>query len=98
MAKSTVQPAVLPLIAIVGRPNVGKSPLFNRLTGSRRAIVGDEPGITRGRIYGTAAWQGRVFSVVDTGGVVPDDEATIPSAIFQQARAAIDEAVLLLFV
>lgn len=87
-----------PLVAIVGRPNVGKSTLFNRLTGSRRAIVGDEPGITRDRIYGTAEWQGRVFSVVDTGGIVPDDEATIPSAIFQQARAAIDQAALLLFV
>jgi len=87
-----------PLVAIVGRPNVGKSTLFNRLTGSRRAIVGDEPGITRDRIYGTAEWQGRVFAVVDTGGMVPDDEATIPSAIFQQARAAIDEAALLLFV
>ncbi len=87
-----------PLVAIVGRPNVGKSTLFNRLTGSRRAIVGDEPGITRDRIYGTAEWQGRIFSVVDTGGIVPDDEATIPSAIFQQARAAIDQAALLLFV
>lgn len=87
-----------PLVAIVGRPNVGKSTLFNRLTGSRRSIVGDEPGITRDRIYGTAEWQGRVFSVVDTGGIVPDDEATIPSAIFQQAREAIDQAVLLLFV
>jgi GTP-binding protein len=87
-----------PLVAIVGRPNVGKSTLFNRLTGSRRSIVGDEPGITRDRIYGTAEWQGRLFSVVDTGGIVPDDEATIPAAIFQQARAAIDQAALLLFV
>ncbi len=87
-----------PLVVIVGRPNVGKSTLFNRLTGSRRAIVGDEPGITRDRIYGTAEWQGRVFSVVDTGGIVPDDEATIPSAIFRQARAAIDDAALLLFI
>jgi GTPase len=87
-----------PLVAIVGRPNVGKSTLFNRLTSSRRAIVGDEPGITRDRLYGTAEWQGRVFNVVDTGGMVPDDEATIPSEIFKQARAAIDEAALLLFV
>jgi GTP-binding protein len=97
-ALETIATAAPPLVAIVGRPNVGKSTLFNRLTGSRRAIVGDEPGITRDRIYGTAEWQGRVFSVVDTGGMVPDDEATIPSAIFQQARAAIDEAALLLFV
>jgi GTP-binding protein len=87
-----------PLVAIIGRPNVGKSTLFNRLTGSRRAIVGDEPGITRDRIYGTAEWQGRIFQLVDTGGIVPDDEATIPSAIFQQARTAIDQAELLLFV
>ena len=87
-----------PLVAIVGRPNVGKSTLFNRLTGSRRSIVGDEPGITRDRIYGTAEWQGKVFEVVDTGGIVPDDEATIPAAIFHQARAAIEQAALLLFV
>ncbi len=87
-----------PLVAIVGRPNVGKSTLFNRLTGSRRSIVGDEPGITRDRIYGVAEWQGKVFDVVDTGGIVPDDEATIPAAIFQQARAAIEQAALLLFV
>lgn len=87
-----------PLVAIVGRPNVGKSTLFNRLTGTRRAIVGDEPGITRDRIYGTAEWQGRVFQLVDTGGIVPDDEATIPAEIFRQARTAIEQAVLLLFV
>jgi GTP-binding protein len=87
-----------PVVAIIGRPNVGKSTLFNRLTGSRRSIVGDEPGITRDRIYGMAEWQGRVFEVIDTGGIVPDDEAAIPSAIFQQARAAIEQADLLLFV
>ena len=92
------RPADAPLVAIVGRPNVGKSTLFNRLTGARRAIVGDEPGITRDRLYGTAEWQGRVFSVVDTGGMVPDDEATIPAEIFKQARAAIEQAALLLFV
>lgn len=93
-----VEPAVRPLVAIVGRPNVGKSTLFNKLTGTRRAITGDEPGITRDRIYGTAEWQGRVFDVVDTGGMIPDDEATIPAAIVQQARAAMDQAALLLFV
>ena len=82
----------LPLIAICGRPNVGKSTLFNRLTGSRRSIVGDEPGITRDRIYGEIEWQNVDARLVDTGGVVPDDEALIPSEIFRQARVALDEA------
>jgi GTP-binding protein len=87
-----------PVVTIIGRPNVGKSTLFNRLVGERRAIVGDEPGITRDRIYGSAEWQGRVFDLIDTGGIVPDDEAIIPSAIFKQARTAIEDAALLLFV
>ncbi len=82
----------LPLVAICGRPNVGKSTLFNRLTGSRRSIVGDEPGITRDRIYGEVEWSGRDVRIVDTGGVVPDDEALIPSEIFRQAQVALDEA------
>ncbi len=64
----------LPLVAICGRPNVGKSTLFNRLTQTRRSIVGDEPGITRDRIYGEVEWAGRDVRLVDTGGVVPDDE------------------------
>lgn len=81
-----------PLFAICGRPNVGKSTLFNRLTGSRRSIVGDEPGITRDRIYGEVEFDGRLLRIVDTGGVVPDDEALIPSEIFRQARIALDEA------
>jgi GTP-binding protein len=80
------------VIAIVGRPNVGKSTLFNRLTGSRRSIVGDEPGITRDRIYGEVGWTGRAARVIDTGGIVPDDEALIPAEIFRQARFALDEA------
>ncbi|HKQ79842.1 MAG TPA: ribosome biogenesis GTPase Der [Blastocatellia bacterium] len=88
----------LPVVAIIGRPNVGKSTLFNRLIGARRSIVGDIPGMTRDRIYGGAEWQNRAFLVVDTGGIVPDDEAVIPANIFKQARAAIDEASLLLFV
>ncbi|MDX2030788.1 MAG: ribosome biogenesis GTPase Der [Blastocatellia bacterium] len=88
----------IPLVAIIGRPNVGKSTLFNRLVGSRRSIVGDLPGITRDRIYGEAVWQERTFRVVDTGGIVPDDEAIIPSNIFKQAKTAIEEASLLLFV
>jgi len=79
-------------LAIVGRPNVGKSTLFNRLVRSRRAIVGDEPGITRDRIYGEAEWAGRRLRVVDTGGIVPDDQALIPAEIFRQARVALEEA------
>jgi GTP-binding protein len=88
----------LPSLVIVGRPNVGKSTLFNRLTGTRRAIVTDEPGITRDRIYGKAEWRGRVLEVVDTGGIVPDDKAVIPTEIFRQARVAIDNAALLVLV
>ncbi len=82
----------LPLVAIVGRPNVGKSTLFNRLTRSRRAIVGDEPGITRDRIYGEYEWAGRRFRLVDTGGIVPDDPELIPVEIFNQARVALSES------
>ncbi len=81
-----------PLVAICGRPNVGKSTLFNRLTGTRRSIVGDEPGITRDRIYGEVEWGGREVRLVDTGGVIPHDEALIPSEIFRQARVALEEA------
>jgi len=83
----------LPSIVIAGRPNVGKSTLFNRLTGTRRSIVTNEPGITRDRIYGTANWDGRSFEVVDTGGIVPDDKAIIPAEILRQARVAIENAV-----
>jgi GTP-binding protein len=81
-----------PILAIVGRPNVGKSTLFNRLTSSRRSIVGDEPGITRDRIYGEIEWAGQHARVVDTGGILPDDPELIPSEIFRQARTALDEA------
>jgi GTPase len=88
----------LPLVAIVGRPNVGKSTLFNRITGERRSIVGDEPGITRDRIYGEGEWAGRRFSIVDTGGIVPDDDAVIPANILKQAASAINEAQALLWV
>jgi len=79
-------------VAIVGRPNVGKSTLFNRLTGSRRSIVGDEPGITRDRIYGEYEWMGRDFRLVDTGGMVPDDAELIPAEIYAQAMVALEEA------
>jgi GTP-binding protein len=91
------EPQALPLVAIVGRPNVGKSTLFNRLTGERRSIVGNEPGITRDRIYGESEWQNRRFSIVDTGGIVPDDDAVIPSNILKQAEAAISEAKVLIW-
>jgi len=86
------------LVAIVGRPNVGKSTLFNRLIGERRSIVGDEPGITRDRIYGHVEWAGTKFSLIDTGGIVPDDDAVIPANIFKQAGMAIDEARVLIWV
>lgn len=85
-------------VAIVGRPNVGKSTLFNRIVGSRRAIVGDEPGITRDRLYGDAEWRGRRFRVIDTGGILPDDKDFIPSEIFRQARVAFDEASAIVMV
>jgi GTPase len=87
-----VGPDVAPTIAIVGRPNVGKSTLFNRLVGSRRAIVGDEPGITRDRLYGEAEWRGRKLRVVDTGGIIPEDKDFMPAEIFRQAKVALEEA------
>jgi GTP-binding protein len=86
------------MVAIVGRPNVGKSTLFNRLIGQRRAIVGDEPGITRDRIYGEVEWAGTKFSLIDTGGIVPDDDAVIPANILKQAGKAIEESELLVWV
>ncbi len=90
--------AQLPLVAIVGRPNVGKSTLFNRLTRSRRSIVGDEPGITRDRIYGEYEWLGRSYRVVDMGGIVPDDPELIATEIFVQAKVALEEADALVMV
>ncbi|MGD0889168.1 MAG: GTPase, partial [Acidobacteriaceae bacterium] len=90
--------AKLPLVAIVGRPNVGKSTLFNRMTASRRSIVGDEPGITRDRIYGEYEWQGRHYRLVDTGGIVPDDPELMATEIFTQAKVALEEADALVMV
>ena len=87
-----------PLIAIVGRPNVGKSTLFNRLIGQRRSIVTDEPGITRDRIYGTLRWHGHSYEVVDTGGLIPGEHSEIPVRIFEQARIAMETAALIFFV
>jgi GTP-binding protein len=90
--------AGVPTLAIVGRPNVGKSTLFNRIVGSRRAIVGDEPGITRDRLYGDAEWRGRRIRIIDTGGIIPEDKDFIPSEIFRQARVAFDEAAAIVMV
>ena len=91
-------PSSLPLIAVVGRPNVGKSTLFNRLIGQRRSIVTDEPGITRDRIYGIVSWHGRSYEIVDTGGIIPGEETEIPQRIFEQAQIAIESASLMFFV
>src|SRR5271168_2585620 len=90
--------AGIPTLAIVGRPNVGKSTLFNRIVGSRRAIVGDEPGITRDRLYGDAEWRGHRMRIIDTGGIIPEDKDFIPSEIFRQARVAFDEAAAIVMV
>jgi GTPase len=87
-----------PVFVICGRPNVGKSTLFNRLTGSRRSIVGDEPGITRDRIYGEVEWAGRTARIIDTGGITPDDADLIPAEIFRQARTAFDQAEAIVMV
>ena len=85
----------LPVVAVVGRPNVGKSTFFNRLLGSRVAIVDDQPGVTRDRNFGRAEWAGRAFFVVDTGGVIEGSDEPLDRAIRQQAMAAVDEADLI---
>ncbi|MEP6680369.1 MAG: ribosome biogenesis GTPase Der [Chloroflexota bacterium] len=88
----------LPVVAIVGRPNVGKSTLFNRLVGERLAIVEDIPGTTRDRVYATADWNGRDFRVVDTGGLELEPGTPIEASVQDQARVAVEEADLILFV
>src|SRR5947199_8804635 len=85
------------LVAVVGRPNVGKSTLFNRLVGDRVAIVEDEPGTTRDRVYATVEWRGREFTLVDTGGL-DDGKGEVEAGVRRQAEAAIDEADVVLFV
>ncbi|HWP57229.1 MAG TPA: ribosome biogenesis GTPase Der [Candidatus Acidoferrales bacterium] len=87
----------LPLVAILGRPNAGKSTLFNRLTGARKAIVHDEPGVTRDLNYGEAEWRGQSFVVVDTGGFEPDPETPLKKQIQEQTRLAIEEADVVVF-
>ena len=88
----------LPTVVIVGRPNVGKSTLFNAILGNRRSIVGDEPGITRDRIYGEAEYRGKRFGLIDTGGIIPHDDALIPTQILRQAQVALEIASHILYV
>src|SRR5438477_1281348 len=87
----------LPSVVIVGRPNVGKSTLFNAIIGQRRSIVGDEPGITRDRIHGGATYRDWRFELIDTGGIIPNDAEMIPSEILKQARVALDRAAHIIF-
>ena len=87
-----------PTVAIVGRPNVGKSTLFNRVLGGRRAIVSERPGTTRDRHFGDAEWNGRRFWVVDTGGLVPHSSDSMDVAIRRQVQAAVEAADLVVLV
>ncbi|HAB79225.1 MAG TPA: ribosome biogenesis GTPase Der, partial [Glaciecola sp.] len=87
---------MLPVLALVGRPNVGKSTLFNRLTNSRDALVADFPGLTRDRKYGTAKFEERQFIVIDTGGIT-GDEAGIDAEMANQSLLAVDEADVVIF-
>lgn len=87
-----------PLVAVVGRPNVGKSTFVNRLVGKRQSIVDDQPGVTRDRIYFDVEWQNKLFTVIDTGGIVPGDEDEIMLSIYDQARIACGEAEKIIFI
>src|SRR5579872_2807524 len=93
----TKLPVAVPVVVIVGRPNVGKSTLFNAIVGQRRSIVGDEPGITRDRIHGEASYLGRKFVLIDTGGIIPNDAEMIPTEILKQARVALEWAAQIIF-
>ena len=86
------------IVAVVGRPNVGKSTLFNRIVGKRMSIVDDTPGVTRDRIYAKAEWLGKEFMLVDTGGIEPDSKDVILSQMRMQAQLAIDKADVIIFV
>jgi GTPase len=90
-------PESVPTVVIVGRPNVGKSTLFNVITGERRAIVGDEPGITRDRLHSTATYAGRTFELIDTGGIIMNDDEFLPGEILRQARVALERASHIIF-
>src|SRR5271167_1579367 len=87
----------LPSVVIVGRPNVGKSTLFNAIIGQRRSIVGDEPGITRDRIHGEGVYLGRPFVLIDTGGIILNDAEMTPSEILKQAKVALERAAQIIF-
>jgi GTP-binding protein len=86
-----------PIVAIVGRPNVGKSTLFNKLIGERRSIVEDTPGVTRDRIYGETEWRGQKLTVIDTGGIEPKTDDIILSQMKTQAEIAIQNADVIIF-
>ena len=87
-----------PLVAIVGRPNVGKSMLFNKLVGQRLSIVEDTPGVTRDRLYASCEWRGRSFDLVDTGGIEPSTDSEILLFMREQAQIAIDAATVIVLV
>jgi len=87
-----------PIVAIIGRPNVGKSTFFNRVLRKSEAIIHDMPGVTRDRNYGLAEWQGKYFTLIDTGGFVPESEDIFESAIREQAQTAIEEADAIIFI
>ena len=86
-----------PLVAVVGRPNVGKSTFFNRVVGKRVSIVEDTPGVTRDRIYAEAEWSGVHFALIDTGGIEPDSKDIILSQMREQAETAMDTSDVILF-
>ena len=87
-----------PLVAIVGRPNVGKSMLFNKLVGQRLSIVEDTPGVTRDRLYAACEWCGRTFDLVDTGGIEPGTDNEILAFMRHQAEIAVENATVIIFV
>ena len=97
MSGVSIPHSALPSIVIVGRPNVGKSTLFNAILRQRRSIVGDEPGITRDRIAGAGSYRGRPFELIDTGGIITDDTEMIPREILKQARVALEDASQVIF-
>ena len=86
-----------PIVAIIGRPNVGKSTFFNYIIGERKSIVEDTPGVTRDRIYGDSEWRGRQFTLIDTGGIEPKSEDEILTQMRFQAEIAMDTADVIIF-